>query len=127
MKDKLYIFKGKCTNIVDGDTVDVILDFGFDITAKRRLRLLNTDTPERGQELYTEAKQFVIDKIFGLDVYIQTYKSDVFGRYLANVFYNEEGNIKCLNDELYKHGLIKENSKWNKESKNDGLSTAEDK
>lgn len=126
LKESLYIFKGKCINVVDGDTVDVNLNFGFDITAKRRLRLLNTDTPERGQTLYNEAKQFVIDKIFGLEVYIQTYKSDTFGRYLANIYYDDDGKIKCLNDELRAHGLLKENSKWNKENKSDGLSTTKD-
>ncbi|WNM55113.1 endonuclease [Staphylococcus phage S-CoN_Ph26] len=35
----------------------------------------------------------------------------MFGRYLANVWY-EDGEY-CLNDELRNAGLLKENSKWN--------------
>ncbi|MDU6535474.1 MAG: hypothetical protein E6517_08540, partial [Intestinibacter bartlettii] len=45
------------------------------------------------------------------DIYVQTYKSDVFGRYLANVWY-EDGQ-RSLNDDLRDAGLLKENSKWN--------------
>lgn len=40
-----------------------------------------------------------------------SYKSDVFGRYLANVWY-EDGK-RSLNDDLRDAGLLKENSKWN--------------
>ncbi|ANQ81918.1 nuclease [Staphylococcus pseudintermedius] len=116
MKDKLYIFKGKCVNVVDGDTIDVQLDYGFKTYADKRLRLLDVDTPERGQPLYAEAKQFVIEKVFEMDIYVQTYKSDNFGRYLAKVFFYDDGELKCLNDLLHEEKLLKDNSKWNKEA-----------
>lgn len=32
--------------VVDGDTVDVVLDLGFDILTRQRVRLLGIDTPE---------------------------------------------------------------------------------
>ena len=34
------------TRIVDGDTIDVIIDLGFDIMYKSRVRLFGIDTPE---------------------------------------------------------------------------------
>lgn len=116
IKDNLYIFKGFCDNVVDGDTIDVILDFGFEVSAKRRLRILDVDTPERGQKNYKEATEFTRNLVENKNILVQTYKSDVFGRYLAKVFYVEENRneYKCLNEEIIESGLLKENSKWNK-------------
>ncbi|MDN0187736.1 thermonuclease family protein [Staphylococcus arlettae] len=115
IKEQLYTFKANCYNVVDGDTIDVILDFGFDISADRRLRLLDVDTPERGQENYTEATEFVKDKVFNHDVLVQTYKDDNFGRYLANVYYLDGTEYRLLNDEIKENRLLKPNSKWNEE------------
>ena len=32
--------------VVDGDTIDIIIDLGFDLTKKERVRLAGIDTPE---------------------------------------------------------------------------------
>ena len=43
----MYEYKVKSVDhIVDGDTLDVTVDLGFDITHKIRVRLLGIDTPE---------------------------------------------------------------------------------
>ena len=34
------------TNVVDGDTIDVVIDLGFDISFTSRVRLAGIDTPE---------------------------------------------------------------------------------
>jgi micrococcal nuclease len=36
----------KVERVVDGDTIDVVLDLGFDILYKSRVRLYGIDTPE---------------------------------------------------------------------------------
>jgi len=36
----------RVTKVVDGDTIDVILDMGFDILFAQRVRLFGIDTPE---------------------------------------------------------------------------------
>ena len=114
IKDRLYTFKAICTNVVDGDTVDIMLDCGFKIIAERRVRLLEVDTPERGQENFKEATEFTKSKVLDKEIYVQTYKDDAFGRYLATIFYEENGVMYCLNDELKKSNLLKKNSRWNK-------------
>lgn len=43
---QLYIFNVKIERIVDGDTVDVTIDLGFDVYIKERVRLYGVDTPE---------------------------------------------------------------------------------
>ena len=112
IKSQLYTFKAKCVRVIDGDTIEIILQLGFETYAKRRVRLLGVDTPERGQDRFKEATEFTRKCIEDKDIYVQTYKSDVFGRYLANVWY-EDGQ-RCLNDDLKARGLIKEGSQWNK-------------
>ena len=43
--------------VVDGDTIDVNIDLGFDVCTKQRVRLLGIDTPEsRTRDL--EEKKF---------------------------------------------------------------------
>lgn len=112
IKSQLYTFKAKCVRVIDGDTIEIILQLGFETYAKRRVRLLGVDTPERGQDKFKEATEFTRTCVEDKDIYVQTYKSDVFGRYLANVWY-EDGQ-RSLNDDLRNRGLIKEGSQWNK-------------
>ncbi len=117
IKEQLYTYKAVCTNVVDGDTADIFLDMGFKTTAERRLRLLDVDTPERGHKNFKEATEFTRKRIENKNIYVQTYKSDNFGRYLARIYYDIDGEIRCLNNELQKSGLLKPNSKWNKETR----------
>ena len=42
----MYEYQCIIERVVDGDTVDVRVDAGFDIWTKQRLRLLGIDTPE---------------------------------------------------------------------------------
>ena len=115
IKSQLYTFKAKCVRVIDGDTIEIDLDLGFRMKKeKEKVRLLNVDTPERRQKNYEEAKQFTIDCVEGKDIYVQTYKNDNFSRFLANVYYETDNEIRCLNDDLKDRGLIKEDSQWNK-------------
>ena len=42
----MYEYSCKVKRVVDGDTIDVVLDLGFDILHKSRVRLYGIDTPE---------------------------------------------------------------------------------
>ena len=37
--------------VVDGDTIDVTIDLGFDLYKKERVRVAGVDTPEKEQEI----------------------------------------------------------------------------
>ena len=62
----MYEYKIKeVVRVVDGDTVDILIDLGFDLTKKERVRLAGIDTPEsrtkdlEEKELGLEAKDFL--------------------------------------------------------------------
>ena len=84
------------TKVVDGDTIDVILDMGFDILYKQRVRLFGIDTPESRTRDKVEKKYGLLSKKFlqenikkAKKVSIRTYKGDEtgkFGRILGDVF-----------------------------------------
>lgn len=103
----MYEYKALITKVVDGDTVDAIVELGFYLSAKLRLRLDKIDAPEmRGieSELGKISKQYLIDRILNKEVIIQTQKSDVFGRWLATIFLEGED----INDTMLKTGYAKE-------------------
>ncbi len=50
----------KINKVVDGDTIDVTIDLGFDLLKKERVRIAGVDTPEKR----TRDKE---EKVLGLD------------------------------------------------------------
>jgi micrococcal nuclease len=77
-----------------------MIDVGFDIHHKARIRLLGINTPEtRTKDLKEKAagmaaKAYASDWLDGLDkIYIQTHKdkSGKFGRILGDIYSDESG------------------------------------
>jgi len=91
----MYEYACKVERVVDGDTVDVVLDLGFDVSFKSRVRLYGIDTPEsRTRDLDEKARgkmatAFLKEAIdSGEKVVIQTKLKDSrgkFGRVLGDV------------------------------------------
>ena len=42
----MYTYKAKLDRVIDGDTIDVNIDLGFDIQIKKRVRFVGINTPE---------------------------------------------------------------------------------
>ena len=56
-KMEKYIYRGKLERVVDGDTIDALIDVGFDIWIKKRIRYSGIDTWEsRTRDLEEKAK-----------------------------------------------------------------------
>ena len=52
-----YIYRGKLERVVDGDTIDALIDVGFDIWVKKRIRYSGIDNWEsRTRDLEEKAK-----------------------------------------------------------------------
>ena len=101
----LYKYRAKVLRIIDGDTMDVDLDLGFDVVlAKQRVRLYGIDTPESRTRDKVEKKFGLISKDYvkkscpvGSKVIIGTHVGDErgkFGRILGEVFaIDQETNV----------------------------------
>jgi micrococcal nuclease len=85
---KIHTYKGYLSSIVDGDTIRVIIDLGFDIFREEIIRLREVYADELGTEKGAEQKK-ILEKILKnvKFVVIRTYKTDMYGRYVADVFY----------------------------------------
>ena len=90
----------KVEGVVDGDTVDVLIDLGFDILFASRVRLAGIDTPESRtkdlaeKKLGLEAKEYLKYKLKdSKSVKIKTEKmdsSEKYGRILGWLFIDDQ-------------------------------------
>jgi micrococcal nuclease len=102
----------KVTKVVDGDTIDVDIDLGFNISYSQRVRLAGIDTPEsrtkdlREKALGLEVKNKVKSAIESAKtVIIKTELPDStekYGRILGWVYL--DGTAKSLNEQLIDEG-----------------------
>ena len=110
-KRKLFHYQACVVRVVDGDTIDVILDLGFDISYRRRVRFHGINAPQSRtkdpveKEAELAAKRYVEDWISALEqqVIIQTSLGDgsEVGHILGRIL-NDDG--ECLNDEMVSLG-----------------------
>ena len=111
-----YVYKAYVKRVIDGDTILLHVDLGFQVLKVQRVRLAGIDTPPMDQPGGREAYRYVRDQLAKTDfVMIKTNKIDIYGRYIAHVFYSfteqnknrifEQG--RYLNQELLDKGLAK--------------------
>jgi micrococcal nuclease len=102
----------KVSKVVDGDTIDVDIDLGFDISFSSRVRLAGIDTPESRttdkmeKALGLEAKGYLKHEIESAKkVVIKTEKmdsSEKYGRILGWVFLDD--STVSLNEKMIADG-----------------------
>ena len=99
-KPEPYVYKATIERVVDGDTIDVTLDLGFDVRLhKQRCRLAGIDTPESRtrdlaeKKLGLEAKDRLVELCSG-PISIKSFGKGKYGRILA-IPYTEDGKDIC--------------------------------
>jgi micrococcal nuclease len=102
----------KVEGVVDGDTIDVLIDLGFDILFASRVRLAGIDTPEsrtkdlREKALGLESKEYLKKALKDAkSVVIKTEKmdsSEKYGRILGWIYVNDD--TVSLNDMMINDG-----------------------
>jgi micrococcal nuclease len=102
----------KVTKVVDGDTIDVDIDLGFDISFSSRVRLAGIDTPESRtrdkmeKALGLEAKAYLKSQIESAKtIVIKTEKmnsSEKYGRILGWLFL--DGSEVSMNEKMIADG-----------------------
>jgi len=105
----VYEYNAKLDRIIDGDTVDALIDLGFDVWVKRRIRLYGIDAPETRTRDLEEKQQGLLtkDRLAGLleasdgEFILVSHGIGKYGRCLGTLFI-EERNI---NELLISEGL----------------------
>jgi len=84
----MYEYNCTVTRVVDGDTIDVILDLGFSVLHKCRVRLYGIDTPESRTKNQDEkargklAAKYLKDSINnGTEIILRSKLKDSKGKY----------------------------------------------
>jgi len=97
--------------VIDGDTVDVEVDLGFDLTKKERVRLGGIDTPEsrtrdlEEKKLGLQAKDYLKSLIMNADkLIVRTEKDGKFGRMIGYLYMNPDATVS-LNQMLIDEGF----------------------
>lgn len=94
----LYTYKAFVERVVDGDTLRVQIDLGFNHRLRQYLRLRGIDAPEIHTPQGRRAKGFVERKLKKMPFIIfKSHRAEKYDRYLADVFY---GKDHYLNQEL---------------------------
>jgi len=108
----MYEYRIKTVDrIVDGDTIDVTIDLGFDILHKTRVRLWGINTPEKRTRDLEEKKRGyaaserlaellsseVSDKDSKSDLVLKTKEKGKYGRYLGVLYRKREDDMVMFN------------------------------
>ena len=107
----MYEYSATIRRWVDGDTVDVTLDLGFDILYNNRIRLYGINTPESRTRDLEEKKRGLAakDRVkelcpVGSSITLKTTKDGrgKFGRILGEIFV--PGAVQSINQLLVEEG-----------------------
>ena len=111
-----YIYRGKLDRVVDGDTIDALIDVGFDIWFKKRIRFMGVDTWESRTRNLEEKKlglaakartKELLEKVSAKSGYfrIKSHGVGKYGRVLAEIFImDDKGKQWNINKTLITEG-----------------------
>ena len=101
----MYKYNAKVTRVVDGDTVDALVDLGFDTWKKVRIRMMGLNAPEsRTRDLEEKkkglaAKDRLKELLSSYTFILQSHGVGKYGRCLGELFVDEVNVNKKLIEE----------------------------
>ena len=111
-----YIYRGKLERVVDGDTIDALIDVGFDIWIKKRIRYSGIDTWEsrtrdlaekaKGLEAKARNKELLMEVSSKSGYFrLKSYGVGKYGRVLGEIFIEDkDGKQYNINETLINEG-----------------------
>jgi micrococcal nuclease len=111
-----YIYRAKLDRVVDGDTVDALIDVGFNIWFKKRIRFAGVDTWEsrtrdleekKKGKLAAERTRQLLEEVSSKPGYfrIKSHGLGKYGRVLGELFVmDKEGKQWSINETLITEG-----------------------
>ncbi len=118
MSSKFW-YTATLVKVIDGDTIDVMIDLGFKIHHKARVRLYGVNTPESRTKDLAEKQMGLKAKSFTEDwltrhktftIHTIAGKDDKYGRILALVYSSDEiksESTACLNEDIVSSGYAR--------------------
>ena len=109
----MYEYMCEVERVVDGDTVDVVIDLGFDVNLRSRVRLEGIDAPEsRTRDLVEKEKGIAATEYLGallntaeeVKVITQYDKRGKFGRVIGTFFVKRSNAWGNVNEMLVEEG-----------------------
>ena len=115
-EDGSYLYRCEVLKVIDGDTLIVHVDLGFEVIKLQRVRLAGVDAPEGKSAAGKRAAEWVRERLARAErVVLRTEKAgDLHGRYVAHLFFSGDGEASAeevfrrgeyLNGRLVKEGL----------------------
>ena len=111
-----YIYRGKLERVVDGDTIDALIDVGFDIWVKKRIRYSGIDTWEsrtrdleekaKGLEAKARNKELLMEVSSKSGYFrLKSFGVGKYGRVLGEIYIEDaEGKQYNINETLISEG-----------------------
>ena len=111
-----YIYRGKLDRVIDGDTIDAMIDVGFDIWVKKRIRYKGIDTWESRTRDLDEKKKGLAAKARNKELLLnvsekpgyfrlKSHGVGKYGRVLGELFIQDaEGVQYNINETLVTEG-----------------------
>ena len=107
----MYTYTITLDRVIDGDTVDAMIDLGFDVHVKKRIRFMGINTPEsRTRDLEEKARGLAAkDRVKELleecnCITLQSHGSGKYGRCLGELFIELNDETVNLNQLLISEG-----------------------
>ena len=100
----MYEYQAELTRIVDGDTLDCIIDIGFSVFVKKRVRLHGIDTwesrtrnlEEKAKGLAAKARLKELIKENGNHFTLVSYELGKYGRVLGDIILDDDRNVNDI-------------------------------
>ena len=100
----MYEYQAELTRIVDGDTLDCIIDIGFSVFVKKRVRLHGIDTwesrtrdlKEKAKGLAAKARLRELIKENGNHFTLVSYELGKYGRVLGEIILDDDRNVNDI-------------------------------
>ena len=111
-----YIYRAKLDRIIDGDTVDALIDVGFDIWFKKRIRFKGIDTLEsrtrnldekkKGLEAKKRLEELLLEVSSKPGYFrIRSFGLGKYGRVLGEIYIMDKDGVQWnINDTLINEG-----------------------
>lgn len=84
-----FVYRAEVVKVIDGDTLLLRLDLGFQVWKEQRIRLAHIDTPSLKEDGGPEAYEYTQTQLAKAKVVVvRTGKIDIYGRYVGDVFFS---------------------------------------